>query len=42
MNNNHWIKIWVEHICMLIVQIKKEEVNLGWELKIWFHRRDEI
>lgn len=30
MNNNHWIKIYVEHNDMLIMQSKKELVDLGW------------
>lgn len=27
---------------MLILHIKKEEVNLSWDWKGWLHRRDEI
>ena len=27
---------------MLIMQLKKEEVNLGWDFKRWLHRRGEI
>lgn len=32
----------MEHINMLIMQLKKQEVKLGWDFKRSFHRRGDI